>query len=88
MIRWTSISWSRRLAGWESAVAARMVDRDDRASVRLYDRFIETDPPERFEAIAHARVAAALIRLRWPDEARETLERILREFPDVQGETA
>lgn len=76
---------ARRL--WESAVAARMVDRDDRASVRLYDRFIETDPPERFEAIAHARVAAALIRLRWPDEARETLERILREFPDVQGET-
>ena len=72
---------------WDRANAARMIEGDDRASVRLFDEFIETRPPRRFEAIAQVRVAAALVRLHWPEESEAAFERALRDYPDVRGET-
>ena len=72
---------------WDRANSARMIGRNDRASVGLFDQFIETKPPRRFEGMANARVAAALVRLGWFEEARITLERVLRDYADVKGET-
>ncbi len=72
---------------WDQANSASLLLRNDRESIRLFDEFIALEPPERFVAIANVRVASSLMRMHWPEEAREVLEKVVNNHSGVRGET-